>query len=474
MQNPNNIDIITSQDSAFNLREFLEKYLFHWRWFVLGLILAVLGAFLYLRYTTPEYEVVSTILIQDKENQSISSELSAFEDLGLASNSKSMFYTEIGILKSRSLMEKVVKKLGINKTYLAKGRFRDSELYGNNLPFKLNFFGKDSLLYKKDTLLSIIPTSQTNFDLFDGKDKKVGSHLFGENVVSNIADFTVIPTSTVPIEVDQKIVIYITKVKTIANSYSLKTQIEPVNRKSTLINMTLKGANKQKTHDILSELLEQYNIEAIIDKSLIAKNTDKFINERIDEISKELTLVDKSVETFKTSNNLTDIDSESNLILSSNSKLEKETVDLKTQLKLVDYIIDYISLNKKDLIPTNLGLQHKILNQSTLKYNEILLERNRLLQSSNSLNPVIVNLESQITNLRTSISQSLSNLKSSLTISLNDLKNQERKINSKITSVPKKERQFRDIKRSQQIIESLYLYLLQKRRKCHNPCSKST
>jgi tyrosine-protein kinase Etk/Wzc len=456
-------EIDTLVKNPFNLREFLEKYLFHWKWFALGIILSFSCAYLYLRYTIPEFEVVSTILIQDRENQSISSELSAFQDLGIASNSQSLFYTEIGILESRSLMAKVVKELEINKTYIAKGRFRSSELYKENLPFKLNFFEKDSLLYNKDTLVSIVPISQTKFDLFDGKDKKVGSYLFGENVESKIADFTVIPTLNAPIEIEQKISIYITKVMTKANTYRHKIQISQVNRKSSLVTMKLRDINKQKAEDVLMVLLEQYNIETIIDKSLVANSTDRFINERIDAISKELTIIDKDVEKFKTSNNLTDIASESNLILTTNNALEKEIIDLTTELKLVKYVIDYLNRYDNKLIPTNLGLKSPMLNQSTLKYNEILIDRNRLLQSSNNLNPIIVNLDNQISNLKISITESLANLKSSLTISLNDLKSQELKMNSKINSVPKKERKFRDIQRSQQIIESLYLYLLQKR-----------
>lgn len=126
-------------------------------------------------------------------------------------------------------------------------------------------------------------------------------------------------------------------------------------------------------------------------------------------------------------------------------------------------MFDYIDQNKNELLPTNLGLPGLSLNESTLRYNEILLERNRLSQSTNDLNPVILNLDNQINNLKTSITQSLKNLKSTLTISLNDLKSQEYQLGSKISSVPKKERQFRDIERQQQTIEALYLYLLQKR-----------
>ena len=463
MQDMINSKFDSSKSEEFNLREFLEKYIYHWKWFVIGIILALVGAYLYLRYTTPQYEVTSTILIQDKENESLSSELSAFEDLGLASTGKSQFDTEIGILKSRNLMARVIQKLEINKTYFAKGSFRDSELYGKSLPFKINFFGQDSLIYEKDTLISITATSENNFDLLNTNGKKVGNYLFGENVTSEIGDFSAIPTGLVPLDIGLKINILIKPVDIVADSYRTQIKIEPVNRKSSLVKMSIKGANKEKSSDILSFLLKQYNIESIIDKSLIAKNTDEFINERVDAISEELLILDNDVEVFKTSNKLTDLDFEANIILNSNEALEKETLDLKTQLKMIDYVIDHISKNDRDLIPSNLGLPSASLNESASRYNEILLEMNRLLQSSNSLNPVIINLENQINNLRTSISQSLLNLKSTLTISLNDLKNQEVKLNSKITAVPKKERQFRDIQRQQQIIETLYLYLLQKR-----------
>ena len=346
MQDNNIIKSNSSETDGFNLREFLEKYLFHWKWFALGFILALAAAFIYLRYTIPQYEVESTILIQDRENESLNSELTAFEDLELVSNTKSQFSTEIGILNSRHLMERVVEKLELNKIYLAKGRFRNSELYGNSLPFKMSFFGSDSLVYAKDTLISIIATSQTKFDLLNAKGENIGNHLFGENVISNIGDFTVIPTALAPIEVGQKVDVSIKPVKMIADSYRIKTKVEPVNRKSSLINMSLIGANKEKSHDIIEVLLEQYIKESIIDKGLIANNTDAFISERIDAISKELALVDSDVQTFKANNNLTDIDTQTDLFLSSNTTLEKESLDLETQIKLADYVFNHI--DKKD------------------------------------------------------------------------------------------------------------------------------
>jgi tyrosine-protein kinase Etk/Wzc len=416
-----------------------------------------------LRYTTPQYEVVSTILIQDKENESISSEENAFEDLKLVSNSKSQFETEIGILKSRGLMEKVIEKLELNKIYLARGQFKNSELYGSNLPFKINFFGNDSLIFKKDTLFSVLATSENRFDLLNSQDLKVGSHLFGANIESDIGDFTVTPTNIVPAEIGVKVNVIIKPIEIIADSYRLKMVIEAANRKSSLINMSLKDVNAEKAYDILKALLQQYIGESIADKSLIAENTDTFIGERIEAISKELALVDNDAQFYLSDNNLTDVEAQTNLILSSDSSLEKEILDLKTQLKLTGYVSNYINNNSNNLIPTNLGLSGASLNESTLRYNEILQERNRLLQSSTSRNPVVINLDNQVNELKQSIVQSLENLKSTLSLSLTDLKRQAAQLSSQISSVPQKERELTDIKRQQETVETLYLYLLQKR-----------
>lgn len=450
----------SSKNNTFNLRGFLEKYLYNWKWFALGIILAATISFLYLRYATPKFKVEAIILINDKESEN--SEISAFKDLGIVTNN-SIFSTEIGVLRSRSLIEKVVSKLSLNKTYLRQGRVNNIGLYGSSLPFELNFVGKDSLLHYQDTLVSIIPTSQTKFDLLDAQDKVVGSYLFGENVESNIANFTVTPTNNTPIEVGLKINVIITPLLQTANQYKSQLRIEQLDRDTNLILISIEDPIIERAEDIVRLLIDEYNLDGINDRTLIAENTENFINERINGILKELTVLDSSTQDFKASNFLTDIDSESRLAVNTSSELEQVALDLSTQLKLVEYMSDFINNKDNELIPTNLGLSNMSLNQSTILYNEILLERKRLLRGANSENPTIINLNSQLQDLKRSISQSLSNLESSLTISLNDVRRQANRLSSKITDIPKQQRQLKDIERQQQIVETLYLYLLEKR-----------
>ncbi len=463
MQEKNPLDFMFLDEEPVNYREAIEKYVLRWHWFVLGVIITLLGAFIYLRYTPQQYEVASTILIDDKDTSEMPSELSAFEDLGLLGNNKKSIDNEIGLLKSRSLMDRVVKDLEINVSYFTQGRVRTSELYKNSLPFKINFFSKDSIFYQRDTTFSIQAISATNFMLKNSDGTIITEQVFGKNIVTDFGDMTVTPMAMNSKYVNNDIVVKILPLKKVVENLRNRVQVDLLYKKSSLIELRLKAPIKLKAEDILNDLVRQYNKDAVEDKSLIGNNTNIFINERLAVIEKDLTNVDKGVETFKTTNKLTDISSEATLVLENSTELGKKIVDLHTQLKLADYVIDYVTDNTEQLIPANLGLTDGAVNSNSARYNELLLERNRILKSSGKKNPVIINLDSQLLQLRASIAQGLVNLKSSLNIALNDATNQENKLYSRINSVPRQEREYRDIQRQQQIIETLYLYLLQKR-----------
>ncbi|GGK58591.1 MULTISPECIES: GumC family protein [Flavobacteriaceae] len=462
-QQENPLNYLFVDEEPINYRELIEKYVFHWKWFALGVLVAVVAAFLYLRYTPNTYLVNATILIDDETTGGLPSELSAFEDLGLMGGAKKQLETEMGLLKSRSLMGDVVKELGLNVTYYKKGRIREVEVYKNNLPFNINFLNKDSVFYKTDTSFSIQAISATSYQLKDGDGYTQKEVVFGEKVITDFGNFTITPTDLQNVHVADEIIVRIQPIKDVAGALRENIQVELLYKKSSLIELSLKNTVKLKAIDILSHLVQQYNKEAVADKNLIGNNTEAFINERLAVIEQDLSAVDKGVETFKTSNKLTDISSEAGIVLEGNAQLEKEVVELHTQLKLANYMGDYLTSNPAALIPANLGISDGSVSANSTSYNELLLERNRILKGSSTKHPIIVNLDAQLAQLRASINQGLVNLKSSLTIAIKDAENQERRFNSKIVAVPKQEREFRDIQRQQQIIETLYLYLLQKR-----------
>jgi capsular exopolysaccharide synthesis family protein len=264
-------------------------------------------------------------------------------------------------------------------------------------------------------------------------------------------------------EDDEEVIVQIVPFESVVNRYRNALQIQTVSKNSSVLQLSLTDPVKPKAIEILNNLVAQYNNDAVEDKNLMAKNTNEFINQRILIVNEELSSVEKGAEQFKTENQLTDLATEAGLAVRSKSELEKRVLDLSTQLKLAEYVSDYVNANPGELIPANLGIGDATIDGNTTKYNQLVLERNRILKGSSEINPVIINLNGQIKNLEESIKQSLINSKVSLKISLNAIRGQESRFASTISEVPQQERAFRGIQRQQQIMESIYLYLLQKR-----------
>ena len=376
---------------------------------------------------------------------------------------KTSLDTEIGVLKSKTLIERVVKELKLNITYHAESGFTTKELYENERPFKINIFADDSNLNQLDTIFSISAKSATEFDLFDSNDKLVSEGSFGEKVTCQFGDLVVTPITIGKVKIGQKILINIDQLEDISIDLKKRIEVFPDNLNSNLLILKLQDPIRSKAKDILDNLVVYYNKDAIEYKSEVAKNTNLFLSSRIDDISVELKSLDQGVQSYKTRNNLSNLDSQASIVLATNAELTKRIVDLTSEIKLIDYVTEYMNTNTDDLIPANLGLLNENTSQNTINYNNLILERNRLSTSANSENPVIENLNSQIASLRASIDRSLINTRSSLKISLNDAKLQEISLTSKISANPRKEREIRDIERQQEIYETLYLYLLQKR-----------
>lgn len=451
-----------NKNDEIDVAEMLKKHALRWKFYAICVVLSIICSFLFLRYASDKFEVTSTILVDDEDTGGIASEMSAFQDLQLLSGSKTSIINETGVLQSKFLMEKVIKDLQLNISYFHKGSIVDAELYEKDIPFKVNFLMNDQILYALSKSYIIIPLSTSEFSLNNKKGDFIKKGYFGKNLMTDIGEINVIPNNARLI-IDEEVIVKIIPVKALAARLQGKIEIEPQTVGSSILIIKIEDEVRLKAIDILDNLVLQYNNTAIEDKTLIAENTNNFINGRIDKISGDLVEVDLNVQDFKIKNSLSNINEGASLVLKSSSDLEKKINDLNSQIKLIDYVIEYMDSNPDDLIPANLGLADEAASQNTDIYNTLIMERNRITTSSSKINPTVINLNSQINTLKQSIDQSLNNLKVSLDFSLAEANNQRYRLSSKISSAPRQERQIRDIQRQQQITESLYLYLLQKR-----------
>lgn len=458
----NNFSVEEIQES--NLKDILVKYLRHWKWFLLSLFVSLALGFVYLRYQTPLYEVNATILIKDDKKGEISSELSAFEDLGILKNNKNID-NEIEVLKSRTLMTMVVKELNLDVSYFSYGRPIEHERY-HNTPITLNYTVKNSTPKIKGNWI-LIPESDKKFVLKDGKNgKTLGTYNFGEAIETA---FGKIILTTTPFFADSYLNkdfrVTIKPINEVVDAYLRSVKVTPVNKTSNAIKISLKDAIAAKAADIVNNLIKQHNLDAIADKNQVSRNTADFISDRIKFITDELSLVEGEAQDFKTRYKLTDVESDAKMFVETGSQSEAGVLEINTQMRVAEFMNDYVQKHDKpgDLIPANLGLSDPSLALQITDYNKLVQERSRLLKSSSEKNPVVENLDNQLLALKASIRESLINLKAALQIRVRELSKKENEINSRISSVPKYEREYRIIQRQQQIKEALYLYLLQKR-----------
>jgi len=450
-----------------NIKELIYRYLKNWKWFLLSIIVCVGLGYTYLSYQVPQYEASAKILIKDEKNGgSIIDESSVFEDLGLLKGGKNID-NEIEVLKSRSLMISAVKSLHANIFYYSYGRPIYHEKF-KDTPIEVNCLNSDSNNCNQGMGNWIIyPLNNSKFQLSNAGTKAIlGEFYFGQTIQTPEGKLRFNSTKYFNSSLLNKpFKVNILPIEIAANLYLKNLEVSPVNKTASVLNISLKCPIPIKAVEIVNRIIKQHDLEEIEDKDIVSKNTSEFISERIKFISQELGEVENDVENYKKNNKLTDITSESELFLQSGNESEKKIIELGSQLKLVEFMLEDLTKrnNPMQLIPSNLGLQDMSIANLISEYNKIILESGRMVKNSGVKNPLVENYQKQISELKTSIKESLENLKNTLEINIAELNKRESLINNRIASVPKFEREFRNIFRQQQIKETLYLYLLQKR-----------
>jgi tyrosine-protein kinase Etk/Wzc len=440
----------------------VARYLRYWYLFAIGLLLAIAGAFLYLRYSIPMYSISSMILVKDKRDNSQQPKNEQFDYENNESSAKNLD-NEIIMLKSVSLMQRVLAELTLNTSYYVKGKVRTQEVYQGTLPFKLIISQLDSTAFGKSITISL--KDNNSFTLEEGE-QAATTHNFGQLIRRPYGQFTVVSTpSPSANKTNKPFIIKFQDLRKVAIDYTKKLSVTVVNKQASILSLTLTDEVPEKGKEIINKLVEVYNKEAVEDKNAIASNTISFIDERLKYLSTELTGVEKGVESFRQKYDVADVRSQISQSLADVSEYNKQAADYGIQLAALESISEYIS-NKAyqdQLVPSTLTVQSVTLSGLITKFNELQLERERQLRTNQSSNPIVESLSEQLTNLRTNILANIASTKNNVLAAQRSLQAKSGQSGSKIQRVPTIERGLEEIKRQQELKRSLYLYLLQKR-----------
>ena len=440
-------NILDEKESVLNIREQLENYLMHWKWFLFCMIVSFFVSYVYLRYTVPQYKASSTILVKDERKGGIQSELSAFSDLGLMSNSKNNVDNEIEIIKSRTIVEKAIKHLGLNITYFSEGRIKSIEKYRDS-PVFCNFYDQESSFYKNNTSYKIVSIDKRKFQLLDNTNKSLGIHNYNEIIVLRNSKLIVLKNQFFPTnEVDKfSLIININKIINSIQAFKSKLVLLPLGKNSSVVELSFTDPIKERAEDFLDDVIRIYNEDAIDDKNYISKKTIDFIDNRIKLITLELSDVEKGEEGFKKTNNLIDIPLESGVYLQNTSDFEKQLIENGTETSIINSLLDFAkSRPKGELMPLNIVPNDQTASAQISDYNNLILERNRIAKEGTSKSPILVNYNIKIDELNDNIKQSLLRIKNSLAIKKSDLEKQLNLVDRRISKFPSQSRALRDI-----------------------------
>ena len=461
-------------EEQINIQEILFRYLIHWPWFVVSVIVCVALAWGYLRLTTPVYNISATVLIKDEKKGGGANMSSELEKMGLNGfvSSSSNIENEIEVLKSRTLAREVVSSLGLFVTYMDEDKFPNKELYRTSpVLVSLTPQEADRLPQTMEIDMLLQPAGAMDVQVKVGK-KEYRKHLeklpavfpTDEGTVAFFANNdTLSSLRPESVTTERHITAYINRPFAVAKGYAGSLSITPTSKATSVVTVSLKNSNTQRGKDYIDKLLEMYNINANNDKNEVAQRTAEFIDERIDIISKELGSTERDLENFKRSAGITDLTSEAQIALTGNVEYEKKRVENQTQINLVMDLKKYLQGSGYEVLPANVGLQDAGVAGAIDRYNEMVAERKRLLRTSTESNPAIVNLTTSIRAMRSNIQTTLDATLKGLEITKADLIREASRYSRRISDAPTQERQFVSIARQQEIKSGLYLMLLQKR-----------
>lgn len=461
-------------EEQVNIQELLFRYLIHWPWFVVSIIICIACAWGYLRLTTPIYNISATVLIKDEKKGDGASMSSDLEKMGLEGfiSSSSNVDNEIEVLRSKSLAREVVNNLGLFVTYMDEDEFPSKELYHTSpVLVSLTHQEADKLPGRMEINMILQPTGALGVQITVGEkeyrkqfDKLPAVFPTDEGTVAFFANNdTLSAVCPENITKERHITAFINRPFSVLKEYVNSLSIAPTSKTTSVVVISLENTNTRRGRDYINKLLEMYNINANNDKNEVAQKTAEFIDERIGIISKELGSTEQDLENFKRSAGITDLSSEAQIALTGNAEYEKKRVENQTQINLVMDLQRYMKGNEYEVLPSNIGLQDAASAGAIDRYNQMLVERKRLLRTSTENNPTIINLDTSIRAMRTNVQATLDATLKGLQITKEDLAREASRYSRRINDAPTQERQFVSIARQQEIKSGLYLMLLQKR-----------
>ena len=438
-----------------SLLQLILKYVPYWPLFLLFFLLSSVAAYVYLRYTIPQYEAYAAIIIKDEKKGNDDSKM--MESLDLI-NTKKIIDNEIEVLQSRSLMVAVVKKLHLYAPVTQEGKVKSLSAYTLS-PVIIEAFNPDSIktvkkvsLYYEEKTGTVTLNNSYKYPINQWLNTPFGKLRF-------------LPNEKYSFTPDKKPLYFsILSSNRVASQIIFDLKVYPSSKLSSVINLIYRDEVPRRAEDILNELIVTYSDAALSEKNTLAKNTLAFIEKRLNIVAKDLDSIEGRLQQYKAGKGAVNIGRQGELYLENVSTNDKKLRDLNAQADaLTELEKSATTKSSSGMLPSALGINDPALTQQMNNLSALQMQYDKLKMTVAENNPVLISISEQINQIKPTILSNIQSQRKNLEQSKVNLYAAGGTFNSMLSSIPQKERQLVEITRDQTIKNGIYSFLLQKR-----------
>jgi tyrosine-protein kinase Etk/Wzc len=454
---------------SLDLKSWFFRMLRLWPWLVGFLSISLTIAWLYLMNTERIFQSNATLMIKDdKKTGSSSMDNNVLKALNISGSGK-LLENEIEVLKSADLLREVVKREQLYITIKKEKNFADFTVFSDDQPFDFELSNPDAIANNLEWILN---TDEKPWILKTSALDKGAPIYFGTWYRAQGIRFRVRPkvlstsnNSNSMYEEKSRYRVFLNNPIRVSQQYKLNLEVKQVGKQSTVITLSVKDLHYERGNAFLRSLIKLYNEQGLNDKNLTTSNTIDFLEDRLAVVERELRNVETDVERFKMKNKVTDVTEQSRILMDMVKDVDKQKAQQQSQVNVIAALEKELIENKDNpkMVPSTLGVTDISAASLIEKHNQLVLQRDRMINIAGKYNPALMDLNNQVSEIRQSLLENIQNLKRAYSIELGDILAQDRRISEKLVNVPVLEKQLLEISRDRNVKQQIYLFLLQKR-----------